>query len=139
MEKPKLYVKNEKGRYVPYQEPVQEYDNKLYRKNVRGKKIVYEPCSMCLTNDLGEGVWVVTKQYGGRCITSGKYLMENFMCLKASDIQEVSLAKLGGMERLAHHLSTHWNELPRYVSQYELCRAIVGLLFEYEKEKENGK
>lgn len=131
MEKPKLYVKNDKGRYVPYQEPIQEYDNKLYRKV--GKR--YEPCSMCLTNDLGEGVWVVVKHKGSKSITSGKYMLENYMCLKASDIQEVSLAKLGGMERFAHHLSQHWNELPKNVSQYELCRAIVGILLEYEKER----
>lgn len=139
MEKPKLYVKNEKGRYVPYQEPVQEYDNKLYRKNVHGKKVVYEPCSMCMTNDLGEGVWVVIKHRGSKSITSGKYMYENFMCFKASDIQEVSLAKLGGMERFAHHLSAHWGDLPKNVSQYELCRAIVGLLLEYEKERDKSK
>lgn len=135
MEKPKLYVKNDKGRYVPYQEPIQEYDNKLYRKV--GKR--YEPCSMCLTNDLGEGVWVVVKHKGSKSITSGKYMLENYMCLKASDIQEVSLAKLGGMERFAHHLSQHWNELPKNVSQYELCRAIVGILLEYEKERYKSK
>lgn len=139
MEKPKLYVKNDKGRYEPYREPEPPYDNVLYRKVMRGKKVVYEPQSMCSDKGLEEGVWVVTKHTYGKSYTRGKYLNDCFMCLKASDIQEVSLAKLGGMERLAHHLSAHWSELPRDVSQYELCRAIVGLLFEYEKEKENGK
>lgn len=135
MKTPTLYVKNEKGRYVEYVEPVQEYDNKLYRKI--GHK--YEPCSMLMTNDLPEGVWVVVKHYGSKSITNGKYMLEKYMCLKSGDIQDVSLAKLGGMERLAHYLSQHWDEISRNVSTYDLCRHIVGTLFNYEKEKENGK
>ena len=135
MKTPTLYVKNEKGRYVEYVEPVKEYDNKLYRKI--GNK--YEPCSMLMTNDLPEGVWVVVKHYGSKSITNGKYMLEKYMCLKAGDIQDVSLAKLGGMERLAHYLSQHWDEIPRNVSTYDLCRHIVSTLFNYEKEKENGK
>lgn len=129
MEKQKLYVKNEKGRYEEYREPVQEYDNKLYRKV--GKK--YEPCSMLMTDDLPEGVWVVTKHKYGKSSASGKYLYENFMCMKAGDIQDVSLAKLGGMDKLADYLSHNWDKLPKNKSQYELCRAIVGLLFNYNK------
>ena len=61
MNAPKLYVKNEKGRYEPYQEPVPPFDNVLYRKVVRGKKVMYEPQSMRIVNCLDEGVWVVTK------------------------------------------------------------------------------
>ena len=136
MEKQKLYVKLPNGRYEEYREPVQEYDNKLYRKVVRGNRVHYEPCSMLMTNDLPEGVWVVVKHRGSKSISNGRYMLENYMCLKTGDIQDVSLAKLGGMEKLAHHLSQHWNELPRDWSQYDLCRAIVGLLFQYEKEKE---
>jgi hypothetical protein len=135
MEKQKLYVKLPNGRYEEYREPVQECDNKLYRKVVRGNKAYYEPCSMLMTNDLPEGVWVVVKHKCSKSISSGKYMLENYMCLKAGDIQEMSLAKLGGMERLAHYLSQHWNELPNDWSQYDLCRAIVGLLFQYEKDK----
>jgi hypothetical protein len=103
---------------------------------MRGSKAYYEPCSMLMTDDLPEGVWVVVKHCGSKSISSGRYMLENYMCLKTGDIQDVSLAKLGGMEKLAHHLSQHWNELPRDWSQYDLCRAIVGLLFQYEKEKE---
>ncbi len=129
MEKQKLYIKNEKGRYEEYREPVQEYDNKLYRKV--GKK--YEPCSILMTNDLEEGVWVVTKHKYGKSYANGKYLYEKFLCLKASDIQDVSLAKLGGMEKLADYLSHNWDKLPKNVSHYELCRAIVGILFNYKE------
>ena len=137
MEKPKLYVKNEKGRYEPYREPEPPYNNVLYRKVKRGNKILYEPQSMCSDKGLEEGVWVVVKNTYGKSYTSGKYLNDCFMCLKASDIQDVSLAKLGGMEKLANYLSFRWGDLPRNVSQADLCRAIVGILFEYEKEKEN--
>lgn len=136
MEKKTLYFKNDKGRYEIYREEEEEFDNRLFRRVKRGSKYAYEPCSMLMTNDLGEGVWVVVKHPGHRSITNGRYLNERYMCLKASDIQDVSLAKLGGMERLANHLSSHWRELPRDVSQYDLCRAIVGILMSYEKEKE---
>ena len=135
MGKQKLYVRLPNGRYEEYREPVQEYDNKLYRKVVHGKRVHYEPCSMLMTDDLPEGVWVVVKHRGSKSISSGMYMLENYMCLKTGDIQDVSLAELGGMERLAHYLSQHWNELPRDWSQYDLCRAIVGLLFQYEKDK----
>ena len=57
------------------------------------------------------------------------------MCLKASDIQETPLSKLGGMNKLADYLNHNWDKLPKNTSQYELCQAIVGLLFNYEKEK----
>lgn len=139
MEKPKLYVKNEKGRYEPYREPEPPYDNVLYRKVMRGNKTVYIPQSMRLSKEIEEGVWVVVKNTYGKSYTSGKYLNDCFMCLKASDIQDVSLAKLGGMEKLANYLSFRWGDLPRNVSQADLCRAIVGILFEYEKERDKSK
>ena len=135
MEKKQLYIKNPNGRYEPYREPEPPYDNCLYRKV--GKR--YEPCSMLMTNDLGEGVWVVTKHPYGRRITSGMYLRDMFMCQKASDIQDIPLSTLGAMDKLAEHLSRHYDELPKNVSQADLCRAIVGLLFKYENERDNGK
>lgn len=139
MEKPKLYVKNEKGRYEPYREPEPPYDNVLYRKVMRGKKVVYEPQSMCSDKGLEEGVWVVTKHTYGKSYTRGEYLNDCFMCLKASDIQDVSLAKLGGMDKLADWLCHNWDRLPQDTSRYDLSRAIVGILFEYEKERDKSK
>ena len=136
MENQKLYVKLPNGRYEEYIEPIREFDNRLFRKVEHGNRVTYEPCSMLMTEDLPEGVWVVLRHKGCRSFTNGIYLLENYMCMKAGDIQEVSLARLGGMERLAHHLSTHWDELPKNTSQYGLCQAIVGMLFKYEKEKE---
>lgn len=135
--KEKLYIKDKSGWYKEYHEPVQEYDNKLYRRVVNGGKVSYRPCSMLITDDLPEGVWVVAKHYGSKSITNGKYLYENYMCMKAGNLQDVSLAKLGTMEKYAHYLSQHLDEIPKDKSQYDLCRAIVGLLFKYEEE--NGK
>lgn len=138
MEKQKLYVKLPNGRYEEYREPVQEYDNKLYRKVMRGSKAYYEPCSMLMTDDLPEGVWVVVKHCGSKSISSGRYMLENYMCLKTGDIQDVSLAKLGGMQKLAEHLSRHWDEVSG-ASQFERCASIVAILMNYENQKEDGK
>ena len=135
MKEKKLYFKNEKGRYEEYKDPEPPFDNALYRKVRRGNKTSYEAVSMLQTRDLGEGVWVVTKHTYGRRITSGMYLRDMFMCQKASDIQEVSLAKLGGMEKLADYLYHHIDEIPKGISSYDYYRAIVGILFNYEKEK----
>ncbi len=138
--KQKLYYKNEKGRYVEYRDPEPPYNNVLYRKYMRGKKAHYDPVSMRINdNGLEEGVWVITKTIYGRSISSGRYLNECFMCMKASDIQDTPLSKLGGMSKLVDWLSHHWNELPKDKSQYDLCRAIVGILFRYEDEHKNTK
>lgn len=133
----KLYTKNEKGRYVPYVEPEPLYRNCLYKKVKRGRKYVYEPYSMTVGNDLPEGVWVVVKTLYGKSYVSGRYLNDCFMCMKASDIQDVSLAKLGGMDKLADWLCHNLDKLPKNTSQYDFCRAIVGLLFQYENR--NGE
>lgn len=138
MQPQKLYYKDEKGRYRVYQEPEPPFDNVLYRKVLHGKKIVYEPQSMCIDKDLDEGVWVVVKNLYGKSYTTGKYLHDCFLCLKASDIQETPLSKLGGMDKLADWLSHNWEKLPKQTSQYDFCRAIVGLLFQYEN-KDDGK
>lgn len=128
----KLFVKNEKGKYIPYKAPEPPFDNALYRKFIRGKKVTYEPVSMLQTNDLEEGVWVITKHTYGRSMTNGMYLRDMFMCQKASDIQETPLSKLGGMDKLADWLCHNWDMLPKDKSQYDLCRAIVAILFSYE-------
>jgi len=143
METPKkIYYKDEKtGRYRELKTPEPPFSNALYRKVVRGKKTYYEPVSMCISRDLEEGVWVVVKNCYGKSFTNGKYLNDCFMCLKASDIQETPLSKLGGMDKLADWLCHNWDKLPKNKSVYDLCRAIVGVLFQYEenKKEKNGK
>lgn len=136
MERQKLFVKLPNGRYKAYKEPEPPFDNVLYRKYIFGKKTYYKPVSMCIEKDLEEGVWVITKHTYGKSYSTGRYLRDCFMCQKASDIQETPLSKLGGMDKLTDWLCHNWDKLPKDKSQYDLCRAIVGLLFKYEKEKE---
>ena len=70
--KKKLYTKNEKGRYEEYQIPDMDISETLFRR-INGK---YVPVSINCTNDLPEGVWVVTRGRSSREIISGKYLKE---------------------------------------------------------------
>ena len=135
MENPKLYIKGKGGRYEPYTPPDPPFDNALYRKRLHGNKVVYEPVGMSVSADtLEEGVWVITKHPSSKMFSNGTYLRDRFMCQKASDIQDVSLAKLGGMDKLAHCLLRHWDELPKQCTPYDLCCAIVGILLKYEEE-----
>jgi hypothetical protein len=75
----------------------------------------------------------------GKSYSTGKYLNDCFMLLRACDIQETPLSQLGGMDKLADWLSHNWDKLPKNTSQYDFCRAIVGLLFQYEKKDDGNK
>lgn len=57
MKTSKLYTKNGKGRYEEYQIPDMDVSDTLFRR-INGK---YVPVSVNCTNDLPEGVWVVTR------------------------------------------------------------------------------
>ena len=83
MKHPKLYTKNEKGRYEEYQIPDMDVSETLFRR-VNGR---YVPVSILCTNDLPEGVWVVTRGRGSREIICGKYLKELMILDKASDFE----------------------------------------------------
>lgn len=134
MNKPKLYIKKGNGRYEPYVEPERpKYDNALYRRC--GKK--YEPVQMVLdTVSWQEGVFVVTRNRSALqpdSWTSAEYLQKIFKLYKASDIENVSISKLGGMQKLADHLSRHWNEIDG-ASTYEMAASVVAILMNYEEE-----
>lgn len=133
MEKPILYIKNSNGRYEPYIEPERpQIDNALYRRV--GKR--YEPVRMQLEcHSWQEGVFVVTRNRSAlqpNSWTSAEYLQKIFKLYKAGDIENVSIAKLGGMQKLADYLSRHWNEVSG-VSQYERCASIVAILINYKE------
>ena len=131
MSKPKLYIKNEKGRYEPFNPPEIEVDNKLYRK-INGK---YYPWEMDLRNEhLPEGVWVITRHKSCTSMTNGKYLREQFRLDKASDIKEVSLAELGSLEKLTREV---FDALPndyRNRTTNDLVHLIVGKIYELSKQ-----
>ena len=132
MEQPKLYTKNDKGRYVEYQIPDMDVSETLFRR-INGK---YVPVSILCTNDLPEGVWIVTRGRSRREIISGKYLQELMMLEKASDLKEMpSLAELGGWQKCAKYVL---NEIGDFESMTmnEIVYAIVGKVYEYSKRGE---
>lgn len=139
MKHPKLYTKNEKGRYEEYQVPDMDISETLFRR-INGK---YVPVSVNCTNDLPEGVWVVTRGRGSREIISGKYLKEVMNIDKVSDIKEMpSLAELGGWKKCAEWVVREMcikDDNTRTMSNYDLIYAIVGKIFEYSKKINKGE
>ena len=135
--KKKLYTKNEKGRYEEYQIPDLDVSETLFRR-INGK---YVPVSVYRTDDLPEGVWVVTRGRSSREITSGKYLKEMMMLDKVSDLKEMpSLAELGGWQKCAKYVLNEIGDIST-MKKYEIINAIVGKVFEYSKraDKEEHK
>ena len=132
MKHPKLYTKNEKGRYEEYQIPDLDVSDTLFRR-INGK---YVPVSINCTNDLPEGIWVVTRGSSSREIISGKYLQELMMLEKASDLKEMpSLAELGGWQKCAKYVL---NEIRDFESMTmnEIVYAIGGKVYEYSKRED---
>lgn len=132
MKHPKLYTKNEKGRYEEYQIPDMDVSETLFRR-INGK---YVPVSILCTNDLPEGVWVVTRGRGSREIISGKYLKELMMLDKVSDLKEMPcLAELGDWHKCANYVL---NEIGDFESMTmnEIVNAIVRKVYEYSKKGE---
>ena len=132
MKTPKLYIKKENGRYEEYQIPDMEVSETLFRK-INGK---YVPIAINCTNDLPEGVWVVTRGQSHREIISGKYLKELMMLDKVSDLKEMpSLVELGGMRKCANYVLAEIGDIST-MTKNEIVNAIVGKVFEYSKKRE---
>lgn len=136
---PKLYTKNDKGRYEEYQIPEMDISNTLYRK-INGK---YVPVSVCCVNDLPEGIWVVTRETSYKEYLSGQYLKELMQLDKVSDIKEMpSLAELGGWKKCAEWVVREMcikDDNTRTMSNHDLIYAIVGKIFEYSKKINKGE
>ena len=132
MKQPKLYTKNEKGRYVEYQIPDIDVSETLFRR-INGK---YVPVSITYTKDLPEGVWVVTRDSSCREIISGKYLKEIMKLDKASDLKEMpSLAELGGWQKCAQWALDEIGDFES-MTMKEIVYAIVGKVYEYSKRED---
>ena len=132
MKHPKLYTKNEKGRYEEYQIPDIDVSETLFRR-INGK---YVPIAVNGTNFLPEGVWVVTRRRGSREIINGKYLRELMMLDKASDLRKMpNLAELGGMRKCANYVLDTIGDIST-MTKNEIVNAIVGKVFEYSKKGE---
>ena len=130
MKQPKLYTKNEKGRYEEYQIPDMDVSETLFRR-INGK---YVPVSVNCTYDLPEGVWVVTRGRSSREIINGKYLKELMMLDKVSDLKEMPcLAELGDWQKCANYVLDEIGDF-KSMTMNEIVYAVVGKVFEYSKK-----
>ncbi len=135
MKKPKLYTKNEKGRYEEYQIPDMDISETLFRR-INGK---YVPISVNCTNDLPEGIWIVTRGRSSREIISGKYLQELMMLDKVSDIKEMPcLAELGDWRKCANYVLAEIRDIST-MTKNEIVNAIVRKVFEYSKKSKGER
>ena len=131
MKHPKLYTKNEKGRYEEYQIPDLDVSDTLFRR-INGK---YVPVSVNYSNDLPEGVWVVTRGRSSREIISGKYLKELMMLDKVSGLKEMPcLAELGDWQKCANYVLNEIGNVES-MTMNEIVYAVVGKVFEYSKKE----
>ena len=132
MKQPKLYTKNEKGRYEEYQIPDIDVSETLFRR-INGK---YVPVSTTYSNDLPEGVWVVTRDRSCRETIRGQYLKELLKLDKASDLKEMpSLAELGGWHKCAQWVLDEIGDFES-MTMKEIVYAIVGKVYEYSKRED---
>ena len=74
MKLPKLFVKNNNGRYEPFTMPEHDIAKTMYRR-INGK---YVPVSKFTSYNMQEGIWVVTSRPAVRSITNRTYLRECF-------------------------------------------------------------
>lgn len=147
MKKQKLYIKNDKGRYEEYKLEKKTDDSNLFFRKINGK---YMPCGRYDHSSMAaEGVWVVLSNLSmcsSQC-TSGDYLKELFQIHKVSDIEDVTIAQLGGLEKYYDYVVSEWN---KYFQQYMLghewspsnsdaIHFIIGKVFEYSKMKNMRK
>ena len=132
MKQPKLYTKNEKGRYEEYKIPDIDVSETLFRR-INGK---YVPVSTTYSNDLPEGVWVVTRGSSCKEIVYGQYLKEIMKLDKASDLKEMpSLAELGGWQKCAQYVLDEIGDFES-MTMKEIVYAIIGKVYEYSKRED---
>ena len=130
--KQKLYTKNKNGKYEEYQIPDLDISETIFRR-INGK---YVPVSTTYSNDLPEGVWVVTRDRSCSEIMRGQYLKEIMKLEKASDLKEMpSLAELGGWQKCAKWVLDEIKDFSS-MTKNDIVYAVVGKVFEYSKKGE---
>ena len=135
MKYPKLYTKNEKGRYEEYQIPDMDVSETLFRR-INGR---YVPVSVNCTYDLPEGIWVVTRGRSSREIINGKYLKELMMLDKVSDLKEMPyLAELGDWHKCANYVLDKIGDF-KSMTMNEIVYAVLGKVFEYSKKSKGER
>ena len=130
MRLPKLYIKNDKGRYEPYTIPEHDIDNPMYRR-INGTSV---PVSMFASDHLTDGVWVVTSRPSVRSLTNGTYLRESFKLDKVADLERFPMTKIASMKQCVDHIL--WNE--RFSidgkSVHDIVSEVVGMVYKYNDD-----
>lgn len=130
---PKLYFKNNKGRYEEFKIPDLDV-SKTYYQRINGK---YEPVSILQAKELPEGVWVVTRHRSSREYINGRYLRECFHLDKAADIERFPLSKMGHINKVAGRIIEELhlgNADNRLMTNHELIKAVVGMVYKFNEE-----
>lgn len=134
MKLPKLYIKNNKGRYELYSIPEHDIDKTMYRR-INGK---YVPVSMFASDNIQEGIWVVTSRPSVRSITNGTYLRESFKLDKVADLQRFPMTKIASMKQCVDHIL--WNERFSIDSKsvHDIVSEVVGMVYKYNDDLANA-
>lgn len=130
---PKLYTKNNKGRYEEYKIPELDVSKSLYCK-INGQ---YRTVSINLQKELPEGVWVVTRHRSCTEYISGAYLRERFRLDKVSDIERFPLSKIGHINKVSDRIMSELklsNTDSKPMTNRELVDAVVGLVYKINEE-----
>ena len=130
MKLPKLYIKNNKGRYEPYSIPEHDIDNTMYRR-INGK---YVPVSMFASDNIQEGIWVVTSRPSDRSITNGTYLRESFKLDKVADLERFPMTKIASMKQCVDHILWHERLDMNGKSVYDIVSEVVGMVYKYNDD-----
>lgn len=143
MNKQKLYIKNEKGRYEEYKPELKTDDCNLFFRKIKGK---YMPCGRYehIGSMATEGVWVVLSNLShcSHQMASGDYLKDLFQIQKVSEIEDVTIAQLGGLEKYYDYVASEWD---KYYKDYMLghewspsnsdaIHFIIGKVFEFNEK-----
>lgn len=102
----------------------------------------YEPIGALIQDELlTEGVWVVARHRCSRSITSSRYMDEIFQVHKCSNLEKLTIAQKGNIEKLCDDAVTAM--MGQRLSTYELVRRAVAnvvnqLLDNSEQLKDNN-
>ena len=132
---PKLFIKNDKGRYEPFNIDNDVSDTVFMRRN--GK---YVPIGRRHEeNSLTEGIWIVYGTPSCRSILNGTYAHELFNRYKVADLPDIPLIECASLSKLTdeicHNLQQQSDNHLLNMSVHELIAAIVGELYRLTKER----
>ena len=135
---PKLFIKNDKGRYEPFNIDNDVSDTVFMRRN--GK---YVPIGRRREeNSLTEGIWIVYGTPSCRSILNGTYAHELFNRYKVADLPDITLIECASLSKLTdeicHALHQQADCHLLNFTVHDFVAAVVGELYRQTKDK-NGE